>query len=252
MPDAILMETGDSLLEEGGGLLLLESSLATPRVIRIASFETFPGPTYEKTTPLVEATLTDENDERIDTDALLAVLLQVHDDESGTIVRDYEDVLLSGSDVTIVTDEVQTLLTWLAQVQDTELVDRENYAQEARIATWQFLFGTAANSGTSGASPFATVTSSKTVTVTITSHGMAATEDHNVFFGPGATVGGVSIAGSYNVKAEDISDPDTFTITVDCAATGTTSGGGARTWWTDARTNVDLMSILIDRAGPTC
>jgi len=250
MPFNLLLETGDNLLLENGDLLLLESSLPSSNTVLIESSETFPSKINENTTPLIKAILVDDLDQQIDPDILLAVLLQVHD-SGGTIMRDYEDILLSGSDVTITAGVVETELEWNAQTQDAELVDRVTNAKETRFADLHFLFGTASKSG-SLTDPFATVDTDNTVTVTIVAHGLATTQDHNVFFSPGTAVGGLLIGGAFNVKAEDIVDVDTFKIEAPCPATSTASGGGTVPYWLNARNNTGTIKYAVNRIGPTC
>ena len=179
MPNFRLLESGDQrLLESGGGSLLLEASLPTPRIIRIGTYSFYPDDVTENTTPLMVATLTDEVGPA-DLDTVLSVVLQVWDKKTGGIMREVEDVWLSGSDCSFLTspDYSKTELTWLMQQQDTELVVRTK-PNESRLAAFNFAWGTASKSG-SLTNPFDTTDGDNTVTATIGTHGMAATEDHN-------------------------------------------------------------------------
>ena len=76
---------------------------------------------------------------------------------------------------------------------------------------------------TLGASPFATVNASTTVTVTAVAHG--ATSYDFVTFSNATAVAGLTISGEYQIGV--VLDPDYFTITAASAANATTTGGGS-------------------------
>lgn len=76
---------------------------------------------------------------------------------------------------------------------------------------------------TLGANPFATTTSSTTVTVTAAAHG-AEVGDFVVFSGATA-VGGLDMNGDFEIQT--IPNVNTYTVTNTSAATSTTTGGGA-------------------------
>ncbi len=101
MPFNLLLETGDNLLIEDGGLLLLEFASSPSLTVLIESTETLPQKIQENTTPMIRAVLIDDLDQQLDPDILLAVLLQVWESD-GAVVRPYEDVLPDGYDVSMV------------------------------------------------------------------------------------------------------------------------------------------------------
>lgn len=76
---------------------------------------------------------------------------------------------------------------------------------------------------TLGSNPFATTTSSTTVTVTAAAHGANA-GDYVVFSGA-TTVGGLNMNGDYEIKT--VPNVNSYTVTNASAATSTASGGGA-------------------------
>ena len=251
MPDVLQLEGGGNLLLEGGGNLLLESGPPRPKTVEIGDWNVFPGKVTEQSTPLVQGTLVTEEEGLVDVDDLLAVLLQVYDQKSNTVVRALEDVLPSGSDVVFTQGTAQTSFEWKSQAQDTYLIDRANKT-ETRVCLFHFLFGDSSKSG-SLTNPFTTVADSREVTVALTAHGMASTEDHNVFFSPGSSVGGVLIGGTFNVKAADIIDADSFKITLPCKASSSAAGGGGTVpYWINARSTISKESFLVNRSGPAC
>ncbi len=76
---------------------------------------------------------------------------------------------------------------------------------------------------TLGANPITTVAGSAAVTIADTAHGFV--EGDNIFFAGATAVGGITIAGAYQVAATPTAN--TFTILHTAAASGAATGGGA-------------------------
>jgi len=76
---------------------------------------------------------------------------------------------------------------------------------------------------TLGANPITTVSGSAAVTIADTAHGFS--EGDNIFFAGATAVGGITIAGAYQVAA--VPSANTFMILHSSAASGSATGGGS-------------------------
>jgi hypothetical protein len=76
---------------------------------------------------------------------------------------------------------------------------------------------------TLGADPITTVSGSAAVTIADTAHGFS--EGDNIFFAGATAVGGITIAGAYQVAA--VASANTFMILHSSAASGSATGGGS-------------------------
>lgn len=220
-------------------------------VIIVENFSIYPPNPGAQSTPLGRGFLVDENSEKVVSSEVDACLCHVWDKESGTVLRELQDILGS-SDLTLTDDTDSTLFEWFGQAEDTSMVDRTNETEVRRVE-FHFLYGTAAASGTA-ATPFTTVVGDRTVSVNIVGHGMTAGSNHNIFFADAFEIGGLVLNGEYNVQGDDIIDANNFTFEAKCEATASAgpAGGSAVRWWTNAKSTIHYHEFAVTRIGPAC
>jgi hypothetical protein len=247
--DLIVQNDGSSWIQHSGGYGIIANiagSFDVANYLQFSEEEKVPDRPFEKTTVLYSAKIVDEDFVQIPLTEIEAMTLQVFDSLSGTILRETQDVL-NANDVAITEDSNNTILTWIAQVEDTKLTSIANVS-ETHIA----LFQTAWDSGSTGSlsGPFAMTDTSSTVRVTLASHGLSSTADHHVFFNDSVKVGGLLIAGAYAITS--IVDANTFDIDARCPATSTASGGGTVNYWLNPKTAKHTVKLTVKRIEPTC
>jgi hypothetical protein len=247
--DLIVQNDGSSWIMHSSGYGIIANiagSFAVANYLQFSEEELVPNRPFEKTTVLYSAKIVDEDFVQIPLTEIEALTLQVFDSLSETVLRESQDVL-NANDVTVTEDSNDTVLTWIAQVEDTKLTAITN-TSETHIALFQSAWDSGSNGSLSG--PFAMTSASSTVRVTLASHGLSSTTDHHVFFNDSVEVGGLLIVGAYAVT--EIVDANTFDIDARCPATSTATGGGTVNYWLNPKTAKHTVKITVKRIEPTC
>jgi len=245
----IVQSDGSSFILHSGGYGIVANVAGSFDVANYLQFteETkHPPRPFEKTTVMYQAKLVDEDYAQIPLSEIEALTLQVFDSLSETVLRESQDVL-NANDVTITEDSQNTILTWIAQVEDTKLTSIANVS-ETHVALWQSAWDSTATGTLTD--PFDMTLDSSTVRVTLASHGMSATTDHHVFFNDSVEVGGLLIVGAYAVT--EIVDANTVDIDARCPASATATGGGTVNYWLNPKTAKHTVKITVKRIEPTC
>lgn len=194
----------------------------------------------ELTTFKMTAQLQDEDGDSLTLSELDAMVLEVYESRTETIVRSKRDAK-NINDVTITSPGV---LTWLGQIEDTRIVNSDTRLGgiEQHVAQFEYAFGNLGSQG-SETDPFTTTSGSNLITVSWPGHGLTTPmvfEDH-VFFVTGDTVGGLNLNGRFRVHA--IADGDNFTIVHKCSASSAEGpAGGNVSMWVNGR--VGLQQVI--------
>ena len=249
MADLLVQNDGVSWIMHSGGygiILRIAGSFSMPLALQLADRQMVPRRPFEKETVMFACNIVDEDETQVPLATIEAITLEVFEQATEEVLRPAESVL-NVNDVTIAEDSNNTVLTWIAQVEDTKLTSIANES-ENHLA----LFQTAWDSGSNGSltDPLSMTDTSATVRVTLASHGLVSTEEHHVFFEGSTSVGGLLIVGAFAITA--IIDVDTFDIDARCAATSTATGGGTVNYWLNPKTSRALVTIPIERVERVC
>lgn len=182
------------------------------------------------------------------TDQLLsateAILLTVYDANTKTVLRATEDARNTNQ----VSIDSAGAITYNVRPYETRVANAAASPGEAEEHRLLFRFVWNSVTTSTLTNGYATTSGSSTVTVTHVAHGLTA-DDHVVIKG-GDDVGGLNLQGLRIITS--VVDSNTYTITHDCSATSTATGGGTATSYDLPETSTHIYKFKAVKQDVVC
>ena len=203
----------------------------------------------QESTFKASAQLVDEDGVSLAGSELEALVLEVVESRTGAIARSKRDAY-NANDVTIASSGQ---ITWLGQVEDTQILNTDTRlgGLENHDAVFEFAFGTPVD-GT-GTDLIATTAGDNTVTITLVGHGLNGSDidEEHCFIVAAEEVGGLNLNGRWRIIT--VPDGDTFTLEHTCTASATDAGGGgAVSVWLNPRVGIETITFAVRRNRRDC